>query len=138
MMQVSAMNEITIGYLHHTGESDKTGGYKVVQNVSCSVNIDGMEQQVDTIGCGISLPDTSMIITKDGQLTICKSLSDFIDVDEDSILKLIPYVSSSHRKMNIGQEDFIYQDANSLVSKKSCVDEICNLIDKIEETRYVI
>ena len=150
LKHLSTVNQICIGYLHNTSDCEENPSEssskqnllpkvssnftKIIETVSCLViDKDGGEQRINTIGCGLLMPCLDLIITKDAELVFRKSISEMVETNVDSIMRLIPYVSSLDGIVNMGQDDFVYEKANSLSSKKSCIDLICSLINKLDK-----
>ena len=54
----------------------------------------------------------------------------FRNISEEELLNFIPYVSLSHVKVNVGQEDFLFYTANNL-KLQSC-EYMCNIFEKAD------
>ena len=91
-------------------------------------------ETVKVIGCGISIPDRKLLVTLNGVLVAQKPLSEyeeqFRNISEEELLNFIPYVSLSHVKVNVGQEDFLFYTANNL-KLQSC-EYMCNIFEKVD------
>ena len=54
----------------------------------------------------------------------------FRDISGEEVLNFIPYISLSHVKVNVGQEDFLYYTANNL--KSQLYEYMCNIFEKLD------
>lgn len=145
--------EIDLGYIHvydsdeketvsqNACNSEESGASSVkkakfTQTVSTNAYRNENREKVNIFGCGISLPKLDMFITADGDRVFSKSLmkisSDAENSHKDFLLKLIPFVSMPNAVVNFGQKDFVYEKANSVLSKHLSMEHIGSLIDDID------
>ena len=81
-------------------------------------------------GCGVLLPSMELIVTCNGEIVFREPIN--FSFSDESFLQLLPFVSTTKVKLNVGDRLFSYKEANKSIYKQGFANSVYNIMIELD------